>query len=122
VRELVGRERETARLQAFLGGLGGGPSALVVEGEPGIGKTALFEATLAQAAETSVLRARCVQAESRLGHAGLADLLGGMAEPGLEGLASPQRRALAVVLGRAQDGQAARAPQLAGQAPLGVIQ
>ena len=39
--ELVGRERESARLRAFLGGLGGGPGALVIEGEPGIGKTAL---------------------------------------------------------------------------------
>src|SRR6266508_2216414 len=49
--QLVGREDETARLHAFVAELAGGPSALVVEGEPGIGKTALFEALLAQAAE-----------------------------------------------------------------------
>ena len=48
---LVGREDETAGLRAFLAELAGGPSALVVEGEPGIGKTALLEATLAQAAD-----------------------------------------------------------------------
>ena len=57
MRQLVGRENETARLHAFVAELAGGPSALVVEGEPGIGKTALFEALLAQAAGPRVLRA-----------------------------------------------------------------
>jgi hypothetical protein len=41
---LVGRERETARLRAFLAELPAEPSALVIEGQPGIGKTALLEA------------------------------------------------------------------------------
>jgi predicted ATPase len=52
---LVGREREAARLRRFMAGLGGGPSVLVVEGEAGIGKTALLEAALEQAAGPRVL-------------------------------------------------------------------
>ena len=87
---LVGREDETARLGAFLAGLAGGPSALVVEGEPGIGKTALLEATLAQAAGLRVLRARCAEAESGLAYAGLADLLGRVTGTVLAALPSPE--------------------------------
>jgi Cdc6-like AAA superfamily ATPase len=47
--QLVGRDAEIARLSAFLTGLADGPAALVVEGEPGMGKTALLEAALARA-------------------------------------------------------------------------
>src|SRR6266508_2660354 len=95
--QLVGREDETARLHAFVAELAGGPSALVVEGEPGIGKTALFEALLAQAAGPRVLRARCAQAESGLAYAGLADLLGRVTDTVLAALPSPQRRPLEAV-------------------------
>jgi predicted ATPase len=119
---LVGREREVARLDAFLAGLAAGPSALVIEGEPGIGKTALLEATLARAAALPVLRARCAQAESGLAYAGLADLLGRVTETVLAGLPSPQRRAVQVVLGRAEVGQDAVEPQLVGRATLAVME
>jgi DNA-binding CsgD family transcriptional regulator len=118
---LVGREDETARLGAFLAGLAGGPSALVVEGEPGIGKTALLEATLAQAAGLHVLRARCAEAESGLAYAGLADLLGRVTGTVLTALPSPQRRALEVVLGRAEVGREAVEPHLVGRATLQVL-
>src|SRR5262245_13083920 len=39
--ELVSREEELASLTAFLGEKGQGPAALVLEGEPGIGKSTL---------------------------------------------------------------------------------
>jgi predicted ATPase len=91
MRQLVGRERETARLRAFLAELAGGPSAPVVEGEPGIGKTALFEATVALAAGSTVLRARCAEAEARLAYAGLADLLS-RPPPSSPGSAAAHRR------------------------------
>jgi len=119
--QLVGREDETARLHAFVAELAGGPSALVVEGEPGIGKTALFEALLAQAAGPRVLRARCAQAESGLAYAGLADLLGRVTDTVLAALPSPQRRPLEVVLGRAEVGQDPVEPHLVGRATLGVL-
>jgi DNA-binding CsgD family transcriptional regulator len=119
---LVGREREAARLGAFLAGLAAGPSALVVEGEPGIGKTALLEATLARAGALRVLRARCAEAESGLAYAGLADLLGRVTETVLAALPSPQRRAVQVVLGRAEVGQDAVEPQLVCRATLAVLE
>jgi DNA-binding CsgD family transcriptional regulator len=119
---LVGRDDETARLGAFLAGLAGGPSALVVEGEPGIGKTALLEATLAQAVGLRVLRARCAEAESGLAYAGLADLLGRVIETALAALPPPQRGALEVVLGRAEVGRDVVEPQVVGRATLAVLQ
>jgi DNA-binding CsgD family transcriptional regulator len=122
MRQLVGREGETARLRAFVAELAGGPSALVVEGESGIGKTALLEAILAQAAGPSVLRARCAQAEAGLAYAGLADLLGRVTDTVLAALPSPQRRALEVVLGRAAVGQDVVEPHLVGRATLRVLE
>jgi DNA-binding CsgD family transcriptional regulator len=119
---LVGRDDETARLGAFLAGLAGGPSALVIEGEPGIGKTALLEATLARAAALRVLRARCAQVESALAYAGLADLLGQVSETVLAVLPSPQRRAVEVVLGRVEAGRDAVEPQVVGRATLAVLE
>src|SRR4029453_14075045 len=44
--ELIGRREELASLTWFLGSLGAGPRALLVEGEAGIGKTALWQAGL----------------------------------------------------------------------------
>jgi hypothetical protein len=40
--ELVGRTAEISRLQDLITGAGQGGAALILRGEPGIGKTALF--------------------------------------------------------------------------------
>ncbi len=73
-RALVGRARETAALAAFLDepGLGG----LVVTGEPGLGKSALWEHAAALAAERGavVLRARPGEGEQRHSFGVLHDL------------------------------------------------
>ena len=42
--ELSGREAETRSIEAFLDRAAAEPSVLVLSGEPGIGKTALWEA------------------------------------------------------------------------------
>ena len=42
--EIFGRERELARLDLFLESLHSGSAALLLEGEPGIGKTAVWRA------------------------------------------------------------------------------
>jgi hypothetical protein len=52
---LVGRDDETGRLSAFLAGLAGGPSALVIEGEPGIGKTGRFAGRPRRSAGTTLV-------------------------------------------------------------------
>ena len=62
---LVGREPQRARLHARLAtALGGQRQLVFVTGEPGIGKTALVEAFLAEAGDTNALRVghgQCVE-------------------------------------------------------------
>src|SRR5215467_12493553 len=78
--------------------------ALVVCGEPGIGKSTVWEAGvgLARSRGFAVWCARPGEAEARLSFAGLADLLEGAGAGVLAGLAGPQRRALEVAVMRAE--------------------
>ncbi|WP_433261335.1 AAA family ATPase [Actinosynnema sp. CS-041913] len=118
----MGRQTELRRLDDFLGRVGGGPAALVIEGAAGIGKTTLLDAAVAAAPRgLTVLRTRCVPAESVLAYAGLADLLGGCGEDELAGLPPPQRRALDVVLSRSDAGSGVIEPQVVGRATLAVL-
>jgi ABC-type transport system involved in cytochrome c biogenesis ATPase subunit len=61
--ELVGREDELVRLDGFVRDLSVG-AAVVISGEPGIGKTALWRTAvdLAETAGARVLATRCAQA------------------------------------------------------------
>src|SRR5215831_407502 len=73
---LVGREQERLRLDRLIARARGGESAaLLLHGEPGIGKTRLLEHASAGAADFWVLRARPLEAESELVFAGLSELL-----------------------------------------------
>jgi predicted ATPase len=73
---LIGREVERTRLDNLIARARGGESAaLLVHGEPGIGKTRLLEHAAAGAADFQVLRARPFEAESELAFAGLSELL-----------------------------------------------
>ena len=95
---LLGRDAERARLSGVLEGARGGASAaLVIRGEPGIGKSALLEDAAGTADGMTVLRARGVESESELSFAGLADLLGPVVSE-LGSLPPPQRAALAGAL------------------------
>jgi predicted ATPase len=49
--ETIGREVELAELERFFDDAATGPGALVLEGEPGIGKTTLWRAAVSGAAE-----------------------------------------------------------------------
>jgi predicted ATPase len=72
---LVGREPERARLAALLDeARGGRGAAVVVVGEPGIGKTALLDDLRQRAQDALVLSARGVEAEAALPYAGLSEL------------------------------------------------
>ena len=99
----VGREGELEAMLELLGD-GSSPHALVLTGEPGIGKTTLWETVLAAAANRGlrVLAARAGEAEARLSFVGLADLLDDVASDELAALPSPQRRALEIALLRAE--------------------
>lgn len=103
---MVGRVAELAAAAEFVAGLGSGPAALVFAGQPGIGKSALWQATLDKALEAScvVLSARPAQAEAGLGFAALADLLEAVADQVLPALPKPQGHALAVALLREDPG------------------
>ena len=82
------------------------PSALVIEGETGIGKTTIWLESVEQARQRGfrVLSARVGQAESVLAYAALADLLSGVEHEVIAGLPEVQRLAVDRVLLRASDG------------------
>ena len=90
---LYGRDAELQAGRAFLAA---GPAhALIVEGPAGIGKTAVWRA-LTEIARTGgylVLESTGDAAEARLTFAGLADLLGAVADEALPHLPVPQARA-----------------------------
>ena len=75
LRVLVARGKEQLRIDALLDGAREGMSAaLVLVGEPGIGKTALLEHAAVGAAGFRILRARGVQSEAELAFAALLEL------------------------------------------------
>jgi predicted ATPase len=96
---IVGRERERARIDAFLERAAEAPAVLVLNGEPGIGKTTLWRLGVERAQERGfkVLTASVGHAERELSFAALGDLLAPVVED-LGSLPAPQRRALRVAL------------------------
>lgn len=100
---VVGRDAELAALGAFFDVLPAGPRALVLRGEPGIGKTAIWESGVeaAQRCGVRVLSARPGHAEAHLSFAALADLLENVDASSLA-MPGPQRQALEVALLRAE--------------------
>jgi hypothetical protein len=97
---LVGRDEELARLCAFLDGRGNGSAtAFLLEGEPGMGKTALSRSGVAYAHELEfrVLVARPSEPERMLSFATLADLLADVHDV-IGGLPAVQRLPLSVAL------------------------
>lgn len=105
-RALIGREPELARIQEFLNrAAAGGGGALVVRGEPGIGKSRLLAYAHEHSGETKVLSTRGLQAESDLPFAGLSELLAPVMGH-LGDIRAPQRAALegALARGRAVPG------------------
>src|ERR687885_2762879 len=99
---LYGRDEERATIGALLDGARASRSgALVLRGEPGIGKSALLEDTRDRGSDMHVLGARGVESESELPFAALHQLL----RPALDHvdrLPPPQAAALRGALGLAQ--------------------
>ena len=98
--EIIGRDAELASLHAFIEGVREGPSALVLEGEAGIGKSTLWLAGVeyARTRGLRVLSARPAEAERTLAHVGLADLFESVLDGVLPKLTPPRRRALEAAL------------------------
>jgi DNA-binding CsgD family transcriptional regulator len=99
-RELLDRHRERAALEGALAsarrGVGG---ALVVSGEPGIGRTALLDYTMDNAQDMRVARVSGIEVEMGLGFAALHRLLLPWAAH-LDRLPGPQRDALSAAFGQ----------------------
>lgn len=95
---IVGREAELACLEAFNLGDEPRPAGLVLAGEAGIGKSALWEAGVehARTQGLTVLASRAVEAERTLDGVVLADLLEPVIDEALPALSAPRRRALEV--------------------------
>jgi ATP/maltotriose-dependent transcriptional regulator MalT len=104
---VIGREEELDSIEAFLTEVEQGPAALVLSGEPGIGKTILWETCVDKAAERfgRVLTSHGVEAEATLSFAGLSELLGPVLEEAADSLAAPRRRALEIALLLAEPGE-----------------
>ena len=98
-RQVIGRESELTAIAGFLERVARGPVALLLSGDPGIGKTVLWEVGVEAArGEGAVLSCRAVEAEASVSFAALSDLLAGVLDEALGSLSAPRRRALEVAL------------------------
>src|SRR4051812_24365737 len=98
-RGLLGRHSESTTLDRLLDVVRAGESrALVIRGDPGMGKTALLEYVVERATGCRLARAAGVQAEMELAFAGLHQLCAPMLDR-LERLPDPQRDALGSAFG-----------------------
>jgi DNA-binding CsgD family transcriptional regulator len=96
---IVSRAAELGRLDELLDDLrAGNGSALLVRGDPGIGKTTLLDALADRCDDgVTVLRARGVESEAELAFSALSDLLAPISDR-LEALPAPQSAALAAAV------------------------
>jgi DNA-binding CsgD family transcriptional regulator len=96
---LTGRRAETQVLDELVEAVrAGGSRALMLRGEPGVGKTALLDYVAERAADVRVLRAAGVESEMELAFAGLHQLLTPMLDR-IDHLPLPQRDALQTAFG-----------------------
>ncbi len=97
---MIGRAGEAAAIARFVEQVPSGPVGLLIEGEPGIGKTTVVLEAIRAAQERRfrVLQARPAEAEANLSFAALGDLVGALFDDVSDALPPPQRQALEVAL------------------------
>jgi AAA ATPase domain len=119
VHGILGRDAELAEVRSFIGSGSAGPSALLLEGTAGIGKTTLWRAgvSFARARGHRVLSCRAAESEARLSYAAVGDLF----DFELPDLPAPQRRALDAALLRAEVEGAPPDQRAVSLASLGVL-
>src|SRR5882762_5283895 len=97
--QLLGRERERAALDRLVeAARDGNGGALVVRGEPGVGKTALLEDSVEKATTLRIVRSAGVEGEMELPFAAVQQLCASILELGKR-LPPPQRDALDIAFG-----------------------
>jgi DNA-binding CsgD family transcriptional regulator len=121
---IFGREAEREALDAFTRNVPTGPSAVVLEGEPGIGKSMLWNegVDLARERGYAVLSCRPTGSDTELSLIGLGDLLRGLPEAAFADVPAPQREALEISLLRRRRGERRPDPRAVSVATLGVVQ
>jgi predicted ATPase len=97
--DIIGRGAERDAIQAVLDSSADRTAAVLLTGDAGIGKTAIWESIVAgrRAAGDHVLISRATSAEARLPWVGMTDLMRTMPSAALDSLPDVQRRALEVV-------------------------
>src|SRR3954462_7800300 len=97
---VIGREEELGEIGACLTACAAGPVALTLAGEPGIGKSVLWQAGVEDARQRGyrVLVHRSVEAEAGFAFAGLSDLVAPVFDEVASEVPAPRRAALEVAL------------------------
>jgi predicted ATPase len=101
IEELVGREDERRAIASFLDAVPAGSAALLLTGEAGIGKTALWREALESAARAHsyrILSSQPARSEAKLAYSVLGDLLEQELDDVIDSLPAPRRRALQIAL------------------------
>ena len=121
--EIIGRRDELVAVDTMLEHAADGFAALVLEGEPGIGKTALWEAGRAAAQERGfrILSSRPARSDAQLSLGVFGDLFSTVSPGLLSRLPGPQRRALDVALLRADPEGVAVDQRTLSVATLGLV-
>jgi DNA-binding CsgD family transcriptional regulator len=121
--EIIGRREELLALEAFLGALPAGGQALLLEGDAGIGKTALWQEGnwLARASGFRALTSRSAHSETQIAFATVGDLFAPVMEETLPQLTPVQRRALETALLMREPDGAPLEVRLLGLALLSVV-
>lgn len=124
VEEIIGRDDELRAVADFLDRVPTGPGALVLQGDTGIGKTALWNSAVGEARRRSfhVLTAAPAEAEMALSYAGLWDLLAPLSDDVFCVLPGLQRSALDAVLLRSDEDALRVDQRTVAVAVLGVLQ
>src|SRR5262245_13347978 len=123
VTAVIGRDEALGAIRAFLAAFERGPMALVLSGEAGIGKTILWEESVAEAAQRCerVLVCRGIEAEASLSFSGLSDLLSDVVADVAPLLLPVRRHALEVALLLAEPGDEVPDARAIGMAFLDIL-
>ena len=121
--EVIGRSGELLALAAFVEAVPSGGRALMLEGDAGIGKTALWQEglRLAEEAGVRVLRSRSSPSETQIAFAAIGDLFAPVVGETLPLLVPLQRRALESALLLREPGPSPPDARLLGLALVSVV-
>ena len=120
---IVGRDVELEAVVRFLASAKAPASILVIESEPGMGKTTLWREALLRSERTRiVLTCQPARSEASLSYSALGDLLSAVDQSAFGALPSPQREALEVALLRAEPTRRAPTRRAVGTALVSLVQ